>query len=169
MSHSTITNSRIIPCLIFLKTKLQSDINDGNDLKEMKAFMFICLNYYIVKYNMFNNVVLISATFLDPELKSFDFVKQLTDKTADEFQLIAIDFLKEKHQEISPEDSTETALDKETSGSKKTNVSLENELFSFLNPNTQKQTSSKKSDLSIQEEINLYNTLSITKSDFYLF
>ncbi len=49
LSHSTITNSRIIPCLIFLKTKLQSDINDGNDLKEMKAFMFICLNYYIVK------------------------------------------------------------------------------------------------------------------------
>lgn len=169
LSHSTITNSRIIPCLIFLKTKLQSDINDGNDLKEMKAFMLICLNYYIVMYNMFHNVVLISATFLDPELKSFDFVKQLTDKTADEFQLIAIDFLKEKHQEISPEDSTETALDKEPSGSKKTNVSLENELFSFLNPNTQNQTSTKKSDLSIQDEINLYNTLRITKSDFSQF
>ena len=38
---------------------------------------------------MFNNVVLIAATYLDPELKSFDFVQNFTDKTADDFQSIA--------------------------------------------------------------------------------
>ncbi len=50
--------------------------------------MLVCLNYYIDKYNMFDNVVLISATYLDLE-----FVQGFTDKTADDFQSIAHNFL----------------------------------------------------------------------------
>ena len=56
-------------------------------------------DYYIEKYNMFNNVVPISATYLDTELKSFDFVQDFTDKTAVDFQSIAHKFIKSKNKE----------------------------------------------------------------------
>ena len=82
LSHSSLTNSRILPCLVFLKKKLQPEINDKAELKKIKAFMLVCLNYYIDKYNMFDNVVLISATYLDPDLKPFEFVQGFTDNTA---------------------------------------------------------------------------------------
>ena len=172
LSHSSLTNSRILPCLVFLKKKLQPEINDKAELKKIKAFMLVCLNYYIDKYNMFDNVVLISATYLDPELKSFEFVQGFTDKTADDFQSIAHNFLKSKHKEINPNDiehgnSTESTL-VEPSVSSKTNLSLEDELFSFMKGNANHDTN-KKSGLSIKDEIRLYNSLKITKSDFSQF
>ena len=51
--------------------------------------MLNCLNFYVEKYKMFDNVFLITATFLDPECKSFDFVVDFLDKQPDEFILIA--------------------------------------------------------------------------------
>ena len=147
VSNSSLTNSRIIPFLVFLRKKLQSESNDKIELKTMKAFMLVGLNYYIEKYNMFNNVVLISATYLDPELKSFDFVLDFTDKTADDFQSIAHKFIKSKNKEINPNDvehvnSTENTL-VEPSVSSKTNLSLEDELFTFLKGNTNPESKKK--------------------------
>jgi hypothetical protein len=172
VSQSSLTNSRIIPFLVFLRKKLQPENIEKIELKKMKAFMLVCLDYYIEKYKMFNNVVLISATYLDPELKSFDFVQDFADKTADDFLLIAHNFLKSKNKEINPNDvehvnSTINTL-VEPSVSSKTNLSLEDEIFTFLKGNKNPE-SKKKGELTIEDEMRLYNSLKITKSDFSQF
>ena len=58
LSHSKLTSSRILPCLVYLKTKsLKKNADDMGDLKKIKAFMLACLNFYIEKYNMFDNIL----------------------------------------------------------------------------------------------------------------
>jgi hypothetical protein len=53
LSQSKLSNSRIIPCLVFLKKKLEHDESNCEDLKKIKSFMLACLNFYIKKYKMF--------------------------------------------------------------------------------------------------------------------
>ena len=78
LSHSKLTSSRILACLAYLKTKgLKSKVEDTRDLVQMKLFMLACLDFYVKKYNMFDNILLITATYLDPELKDFEFVEEL--------------------------------------------------------------------------------------------
>ena len=97
LSHSKLTSSRILPCLVFLKRKLQPEENDKDELKNMKSFMLACLNYYIDSYKMFDNVILITATFLDPELKNFELFDEYTDKSSADFVSIATEYLVKKH------------------------------------------------------------------------
>jgi hypothetical protein len=52
---------------------------------------------------MFDNVFLITATYLDPEFKSVD----LSDKQPDEFILIATNYLINKNKELNPNDSSD--------------------------------------------------------------
>lgn len=40
LSHSELTSSRILPCLVFLKQKLEPNQNSKADLEQMKSYMF---------------------------------------------------------------------------------------------------------------------------------
>ena len=59
--------------------------------------MLACLNYYIDSYKMFDKVILITATFLDPELKNFDLFDEYVDKSSADFVSIATEYLVKKH------------------------------------------------------------------------
>jgi hypothetical protein len=41
LSNSKLKNSRILPCLVFLKKKLQSNSKDKEDLNALKSFEFL--------------------------------------------------------------------------------------------------------------------------------
>jgi hypothetical protein len=168
LSHSKLSNSRIIPCLVFLKKKLQCNQSDCDDLKEIKLFMLACLNFFIEKYKMFDNVLLITSTFLDPELKNFEFASNLTDKLPSEFISIAQDYLKNKHQELNPNDAF--PLEKESQNVKKTteNQNIEDELYSFLNPNIESNPQKRKKS-SIDAELKFYSSIKIEKCGFSQF
>ena len=154
---------------------LHTDPNDKGDLGDMKAFMLACLNFFIQKYKMFENVILITATFLDPELKSFEFVGNQTDKSPFEFILIATDYLLTKHKTFDVDDvETSENIGKDTTSNKviidnsNNAATVEQELFQFLRPNI--GSSVKKSyKQTIDDEIKIYRSLKIEKSDFSSF
>jgi hypothetical protein len=50
LSHSKLTSSRILPCLVFLKQKLQPVSGENESLNAMKFFMSSCLFFYINNY-----------------------------------------------------------------------------------------------------------------------
>ena len=154
---------------------LHTDPNDKGDLGDMKAFMLACLNFFIQKYKMFENVILITATFLDPELKSFEFVGNQTDKSPFEFILIATDYLLTKHKTFDVDDvETSENIGKDTTSNKviidnsNNAATVEQELFQFLRPNI--GSSVKKSyKQTIDDKIKIYRSLKIEKSDFSSF
>ena len=167
LSNSKLTNSRILPCLVFLKKKLQSNSKDKEDLNALKSFMLNCLNFYVEKHKMFDNVFLITATYLDPEFKSFDFVVDLSDKQPDEFILIATNYLINKNKELNPNDCF---IENETKEAPQVTNSVEEELYSFLKPKSSSNNKGQnKKKRSIENEIKTYNSMKIETSDFSTF
>jgi hypothetical protein len=81
---------------------------------------------------------------LDPELKNFGFASNLTDKLLSELISIAQDFSRNKHKELNPNDAF--PLEKESQNDKKTteNQNIEDELYSFLNPNIESNPQKEK-------------------------
>jgi hypothetical protein len=144
LSHSKLTSSRILACLAYLKTKgLKSKVEDTRDLVQMKHFMLACLDFYVKKYNMFDNILLITATYLDPELKDFEFVEELGEKSPSDFIHIALDYLLKKCSEINLGNlETLKNLDK----AEKTNIkdSIEEELYLFCKPISSSSNKNKK-------------------------
>ena len=140
----------------------------------MKSFMLACLNYYIDSYKMFDNVILITATFLDPELKNFDLFDEYTDKSSADFVSIATEDLVKKHDSLKfgvPEKEyvdPETASSKESNKSSNKALSVEQELYLFLRPN-RVSVARKSKFQTIHDEIKTYKSLKIEKSDFSLF
>ena len=102
LSHSKLTSSRILPTLFYLKKKLQCDETDSAKLIQIKLLLSACLNFYIEKYNPFNNVFLIATTFLDPWTRDFEFSRNLSATKPYEFIDKAKEFLKNRDKEINP-------------------------------------------------------------------
>jgi len=140
----------------------------------MKSFMLACLNYYIDSYKMFDNVILITATFLDPELKNFDLFDEYTDKSSADFVSIATEYLVKKHDSLKLGAPEKEYVDPETASSKESNkssnkaLSVEQELYLFLRPN-RVSVARKSKFQTIHDEIKTYKSLKIEKSDFSLF
>ena len=121
--------------------------------------MLACLNYYIDSYKMFDNVILITATFLDPELKNFELFDEYTDKSS-AFVSIATEYLVKKNDSLklyerAPEKEyvdPETASSKESNKSSNKTLSVEQDLYLFLRPN--RVTVERKSNIqTIHDEI----------------
>jgi hypothetical protein len=63
--------------------------------------MSTIFNFYLTKYNLANNKLLIAASYLTPSLKSFQFVGDcFNKKKPHDFQKEAIDFIKLRHNEL---------------------------------------------------------------------
>jgi hypothetical protein len=147
--------------------KFHSNSKDKEDLKALKSFMLNCLNFYVEKYKMFDNVFFITARFLDPECKSFDFVVDFSDKQPDEFILIATNYLINKNKEFNPNDNF---IENETIEASQVANSVEEELYSFLKPKISCQNKGQnKKKRSIENEIKTYNSMKIETSDFSTF
>ena len=84
---------------------------------------------------MFDNVILITATFLDPELKNFDLFDEYTDKSSADFVSIATEYLVKKHDSLKLGAPEKEYVDPETASSKESNkssnkaLSVEQELY----------------------------------------
>ena len=95
---------------------------------------------------MFDNVILITATFSDPELKNFELFDEYTDKSS-AFVSIATEYLVKKNDSlklderasekeyVDPETASYFLFDKESNKSSNKTLSVEQELYLFLRPN----------------------------------
>ena len=136
--------------------------------------MLACLNYYINSDKMFDKVILITATFLDPKLKNFDLFDAYTDKSSADFVSIATEYLVKKHDSLKLGAPEKEYVDPKTASSKESNkssnkaLSVEQELYLFLRPN--RVSVERKSKIqTIHDEIKTFKSLKIEKSDFSLF
>ena len=76
-----------------MRSASSDQFNDCNKTKQLKEFVKASLNYYVQKYNLLYNKLLIAATFLHAEFKDFHFVGnelELIEEKKDK----ALDFLK---------------------------------------------------------------------------
>ena len=73
---------------------------------------------------MFDNVILITATFLDPELKNFELFDEYTDKSS-AFVSIATEYLVKKNDSLKLDEGApeKEYVDPETASSKESNKS----------------------------------------------
>ena len=134
LSHSKITNSRVLPTIFYLKAKLQRIETDSELLKQIKSLMMACLDFYIDKYNVLNNVFLIAATYLDPWTKDFQFSQNLSADQPRDYIVKAHAFLKKRDKEIfrQTQSSQKTSNEKrETSHVKTSSNPFEKEFNSF--------------------------------------
>ena len=88
-------NGEIIPSIHYLSYLLNEKESDCSNVKALKKMTLASLNYYINKYNLMNNVVLLAATFLNPIHKNFIFTE--SNEKANQLKQIAKDFLKNRH------------------------------------------------------------------------
>ena len=84
----------------FIKKKLIRLETDSDLLNQIKSLFSACLNFYIKKYNVFNNVFLIAATYLDPWTKDFNFSMNLSNESPTEYIRKAKSFLLKRDKEI---------------------------------------------------------------------
>ena len=105
---------------------------------------------------------------MDPELKSFKFAKDITEKTSEEFISIARNYLIKKHKDLNQNVVNAFKTSTEINSQAKKNDSLEDELYNFLNPISSNQQDKRKQH-TIESEIQSYNSFKIEKSDFSTF
>ena len=82
---------------------------------------------------MFDNILLITASYLDPELKNFDFVEELEEKSPADFILLARDYLLKKCSEINL-GIVEAEKNSDEVNILRTKDSIEDDLNSFCKP-----------------------------------
>ena len=87
-SSSKITISEIIPLILYIKTRLLIYDSDDSIYSHIKKFMRKSLDYYLEKYKLLENKLLLSATFLSPKCKNFNFarVKTASEEENEEIQ-----------------------------------------------------------------------------------
>jgi hypothetical protein len=172
LSNIKTRNSEYLPNLFFLIKKLNPENKDSENLKSIKSLMLACLNFYIEKYNLFNNKFLIAATFLDPLKKDFHFVGNFSNKTAADFREMAKDFLINLNDEFGVKSSEKLPSKQKKSDctSKKFN-SIQDEYYSFIRPNNfNAKSQNLENSNTIQNEIVDYENIVInSKTDFSKF
>ena len=173
LSHSKLTSSRILPTLFYLKKKLQCDETDSAKLIQIKLLLSACLNFYIEKYNPFNNVFLIATTFLDPWTRDFEFSRNLSATKPYEFIDKAKEFLKNRDKEINPISTKDKSKEKKSTLSRQNGKKdlIEDEFNSFCG---RSKTVAEENDISntdLDREIELYEAIrlkcEIHRSEFW--
>ena len=71
---------------------------------------------------------------MNPKLKNFEFLKDLTAKTPADYICIARDYLIKKYKDLNPNNESFVTETTERSQLSKNGSSIDDELYSFLNP-----------------------------------
>jgi hypothetical protein len=100
------SSSIVIPIFVCLRDNLKQSDGESALSQTLKKFLYSSMEFYLEKYEVFKNPVLISSTFLDPRLKSFG---RASEKQKKEFIKTANQFLKKMSQDARESRQSQTS------------------------------------------------------------
>jgi zinc finger BED domain-containing protein 1 (E3 SUMO-protein ligase ZBED1) len=147
------TLSIVWPTFNALINNLESDSDDTDSKAAIKKILLYYTKYYVEKYDINRNPILITATYLDIRTKQFG---RVTDKKKKEFQKIAINTIREfcfdLPEELRANMFNNFSMTEESELNKKKKLAI----FDYNNDNNTKKT--KKKLIGIEKEINDYES-----------